>query len=119
MQGIGFYGQEFFIIKSDHDLIAESIKRILMTNPGERPGQPFFGVGLKERLFEQLDETLISDLKETISDQIATYEPRVDLLDLNVDPKYDENLIEIAIGFKIKGEQLEDERFVNLTFTLE
>jgi len=119
MKGVSFYDRDFFVIKSDYELIAESITRIIMTNPGERPGLPFFGVGLKNRLFEPMDETTNQEIELDIRNQIETYEPRCQILTLNFDRIEDENAIKISIGFIVEGDRVEDERFINLIFDIE
>lgn len=118
MQGIGFYNQDFFIIKRDYDHISESIMRILMTNKRNRVGNPYFGVGLKSYLFENFDETARASLEEEIREQVELYEPRVNIISLNIEKK-EENKVLISIGFKIKGDLDEDARFLNLNIDLE
>ena len=117
MKGIGFYDKDFFVIKSDKDLISESIRRILMTNKGERPGRPYFGVGLKARLFDQMDQISVENIQRDISEQISTYEPRVNLTYNNVALDYERHLITISLKFKIKPSVEENE--INLSFNLE
>lgn len=119
MKGISFYDRDFFVIKSDYDLIAESITRIVMTNPGERPGIPFFGVGLKNRLFEPMDDLTNQEIETDIRNQVSSYEPRSNILSLNFEKLEDENALSISIGFIVKGDRVEDERFINLIFELE
>ena len=119
MNGIGFYGHDFFYIASDYELIAESIARIIMTNYNERVGRPFFGVNLRQQIFEQLDDESINVIKNNIRNQIADYEPRANITTLELTPDTEQNLISIKIGFKLIGDQLSDERFINLSFKLE
>lgn len=116
-KGLGFYGQEFFIIKTDADLIAESIKRILMTSKGERVGLPFFGVGLKRRLFEPGDILESEGIEKEIRDQIEEYEPRVTLDSSTVN--FEDHYLNVEIAYKIKGEETEDPRIINFSLELE
>lgn len=119
MKGLGFYDSEFVRVKSDNDLFAESITRILMTSPGERVGQPFFGVGLKRALFDQIDEVSLQNLERIINEQIETYEPRVNLTKNHVETDTNNHKILIQLAYRIKGEPFEDERFIDFTFDLE
>lgn len=119
MKGVAFYDRDFFVIKSDYELIAESVTRIVMTNPGERPGLPFMGVGLKGRLFEPLDDITNQEIEIDIRNQIEDYEPRCDIISLNFDQIEDENALSVKIGFILKGDRIEDERFIDLVFELE
>lgn len=113
MRGIGFYSKDFFTIKYDEDLISESIKRILMTNPGERVGQPMFGVGLKNNLFDPGDEAEIGQIRENLMRQIMTYEPRVNILDVQM--SFEEHTLTVGIRFYLKSETPQDERFISVT----
>ena len=108
--GLGFFNEKFFTVKKNAKLIAESITRIVMTNPGERLNHPFFGVGLKNMLFENFDEFVLDEIKTKIIDQIGQYEPRVSIADIDVTSDY--NKIFITIKFNIIEENKED----SLTF---
>jgi len=102
MKGISFYGNSFFIIKNDVELVAESITRIIMTNQGERVDQPFFGCNLKAALFEMADTSTENGIVSTITEQLNTYEERADILSVSVapDPTIPEFII-IEIIFKM------------------
>lgn len=76
MQAIAFYNQDFFLIKEDTEAIKENITRILLTQPGERINNPFFGSKLKEFLFE-IETVLSQDLEREIKNAISRWEPRV------------------------------------------
>jgi len=114
MSGISFYNEEFFTIKKDKPLYAEAIQRLLMTNPGERVGQPFFGVGLKHMLFELADPTSAEIIKEKIRDQVELYIPMLILTKL--DSMIENNSLYLKIGFIENGETIQDERILTLEF---
>ena len=86
MKGLGFYGKSFLVIKTDFDLIAESITRIVMTNFNERTGRPFFGANLKNYVFEQMSPESLSEIESNIKKQIATFEPRANLKTIILTP---------------------------------
>lgn len=116
MRGIGFYNSEFFTIKKDRDLVAESITRLVMTNFRERIGHPFFGGNLKRALFELSDDTEITDMKNNLTTQIEQYEPRATVTKLNFAASAEnENAVEISIGFLLIGDPVSDERILVLT----
>jgi len=117
--GPAFYDKDFFVIKQDKELVAESITRILMTNPGERVGQPYFGVGIRNILFNQIDDEITAHLENLIIDQISQYEPRVNILGLDVISLNDENLIRVKLSFVLKGEPPESANILTYNFDLE
>ena len=52
--------------------IAQSIKALLLTNPGERPFQPNLCSGLRDVLFEPLDYGTAALIKKSIREVIST-----------------------------------------------
>lgn len=82
--------------------IQESLAILLATGPGERVMQPTFGCGLKGMIFEHIDESLITELKDLIERAILFFETRisVDELHIDTDDVYD-GLIKIHIDYTI------------------
>jgi len=117
--GLAFYNKDFLIIKREKELISESITRIIMTNPGERVGQPFFGVGLRRMLFNQITEEFLTSLEEIIRDQIAQYEPRVKIIDVKLLEKTDENKIAVELQFNMLDEEPDNTNILTFEFNLE
>ena len=72
-------------------LIRNNILDLLSTKRGERVMLPDYGTNMHLALFEPLDEFLVEDIKLDISRAIATYEPRVDILHLEV-TEFDESI---------------------------
>lgn len=66
--------------KTDEAAIKESIKNILLTDPGERLFNPTFGCGVRHMLFENMHSGLKSVIEDTVRTAIETYEPRCNLL---------------------------------------
>lgn len=70
-------------IKGNNKLKADLLM-LLMTGFGERPMLPNFCTNLKELLFEPNNDLLIEKAKNTIAQAIATWEPRVVVVSINV-----------------------------------
>tara|TARA_Y100000004_G_C8735683_1_gene336142 strand:+ start:115 stop:531 length:417 start_codon:yes stop_codon:yes gene_type:complete len=94
----------------------ESIKNNLinyfLTNPGERPGNPTFGGGLRGFIFEQISEQNLSYLKEDISTKVREQFPNVNLVELNVseiDGDIDNNTVEVQMFYSVENTGIEDE----------
>ena len=47
---------------------SSNIRNLLLTNKGERVGQPEFGCGLLQVLFEPMSDSLLDDMKSTIEE---------------------------------------------------
>jgi len=72
--------------------IEQSLGILLSTRPGERVMRPDYGCGLEDLLFEPVNTSLLTYIKELISKAILYYEPRIELR--NIEIMEDENLLE-------------------------
>ena len=86
---------------SDEDNIRESIRVLLLTEPGERVMREAFGCGLRRFLFEPNTPTTRALIAQRVEQAIGRWEQRVELDDVTVeaDPE-DERLIAISIRFR-------------------
>ncbi|MBG24039.1 MAG: hypothetical protein CMF22_11355 [Idiomarinaceae bacterium] len=89
------------VILYDYDVIKQSIRTILSTLSGERVRSPL-GASVVRYLFEPIDPETAQDIKDTISNAILTYEPRVTNINVVVYPNYDGNYYEVGVSVKIK-----------------
>tara|TARA_B100000768_G_scaffold168368_1_gene173184 strand:+ start:396 stop:821 length:426 start_codon:yes stop_codon:yes gene_type:complete len=102
------------------DAIKANLINYFLTNPGERPGNPAFGGGLREFIFQQISTENLDYLIEDVSRKIATEFPNVILEELNVDggigntDNTDNNNITVNIFYSVKNTNITDE--LNLNF---
>ena len=84
--------------------IQQSLGVLLSTTVGERFLQPSYGCNMTELLYEPLNTTLKTYMKDLILTAIINYEPRVKLLkaDFNYDEEL-EGLVKISLEYEIKG----------------
>lgn len=68
------------------DDIRQAIRIILGTNPGERLMRPDFGAGLRDFVFEPINTTTMVLLENRVRGSLNTWEQRIDLLDVSVEP---------------------------------
>jgi phage baseplate assembly protein W len=101
--------------KSDEAAIRNSLRNLIHTRNYERPFQPDLGCQLHSLMFESLTPVVTTIAERTIITVINKYEPRVELLEVQVSPNQDENALEIEILFKLRNTE-EPLRF-NTTFT--
>ena len=81
---------------------SSNIRNLLLTNKGERVGQPEFGCGLLQILFEPMSDSLIDDVKATIEEAMAIWLPHVLVSKLNVGRGEEEpNQLIIEIEFSL------------------
>ena len=74
--------------KSEHDLILENVKRIILTQKGERVGEPDFGSNVKTFLF--MPQVFVSDIINEIKNSIEKFEPRVKVESCTISSTEDE-----------------------------
>lgn len=88
------------------DNVRESIRIILMTEPGERLMREEFGCGLRQYLFEPNTVATRQLIRERIVRTIARWEPRVSVDDVTVEPD-DTNprLIAVNVFFRLVATQ--------------
>ena len=94
---------EDLIALKNSSAIARSIRNIVFTQPGEKFFNPEFGSRVSESLFEVVDEVSTIAIRDEIRSSIINYEPRVNLLDVLVNPNPDENEMNVTIKYEIVG----------------
>lgn len=85
----------------DVDSILNSIRNILQYNIYEKKFKPMFGSNINSMLFELNTVGVDHDIKLLVENSINNYEPRVELLNVEVDA-YD-NTFNINLTFKVIG----------------
>jgi phage baseplate assembly protein W len=91
------------ITLKNESAIARSIRNLVLTYPGERFFNENLGSKVSRSLFENIDEISASVIKDEIENTINNYEPRVDLIDVIVDPDYDNNNFNVTVNYYIIG----------------
>ena len=91
------------IATKNETAIARSVRNLILTQPGERFFNQNLGSKVSRTLFENLDQISASVIKDEIENTINNYEPRVDLIDVNVEPNYDDNEFNVTIRYYIVG----------------
>jgi phage baseplate assembly protein W len=101
----------FLVNPLNYDLIAlknetaisRSVRNLVFTVNGERLFNQNIGSRVSRFLFENLDETTATALRDEIEYTIVNFEPRVDLIEVNVFPNYDNNEFNVTVIYNIVG----------------
>ena len=91
------------ITLKNENAIARAVRNIVSTTPGEKLFGPDFGSSVSEILFENVDDITAVSIKDEIRSSLSNYEPRVELIDVEVDPNFDENQFDVLITYRIIG----------------
>ena len=87
----------------NENAIARAVRNIVLTSPGEKFFDPDFGSSISEILFENVDDITAVSIEDEIKSCLDNYEPRVELIDVKVDPNFDENQFDVLITYRIIG----------------
>lgn len=89
---VGFSSYEFQKNKSftltDVQLVELDLLNQIFTRQGSRVMMPTFGTQIPALVFEPLDDNTISLIENELMD-VFNFDPRVNLINLNVNPSYD------------------------------
>lgn len=91
------------ITLKNENAIARAVRNIILTTPGEKFFDPDFGSNINEILFENVSEITADSIKEEIENSLQNYEPRVEIIEVNVNPNYNSNNFDVIISYRIVG----------------
>ncbi|MFI1990093.1 GPW/gp25 family protein [Actinoplanes sp. NPDC020271] len=84
--------------------IAEAIRLILATAPGERPMRPEFGCGVHDYVFAPADENTAGRIAFEVRRALDRWEPRIDVADVLVGfDDEDAGVLYIDVRYTIRG----------------
>lgn len=84
------------------DNVRDSIRIILLTDPGERLMREGFGCGLRRFLAEPNTPATRAQIRERILDALRRWEPRVAVEAVEVEPAPDEpRMVLVTIAFRL------------------
>ena len=96
------------------EAIKYNLINFFLTNPGERPGNPAFGGGLRDFVFEQLSSENLDFLKDDIGNKLTNFFPDVLVNEVSLSGNVDRNEVIINIKYAVANTGIEDE--LNLNF---
>jgi len=99
------------LIRNYEKLVAQNLKMLILTVPGERMMDINFGVGLRRFLFERNDESTYKKIASTIRKQVSQYMPFVEVQKIEFkspedNPELYPHFIRTKITFRVAPLQL-------------
>lgn len=86
------------------DDIESSLQILLATALGERVMQPRFGCNLNDMVFETLDTTLVTEIKNRVEVSILYFEPRIDINNIEIIPQSElDGKILISVDYTVRA----------------
>lgn len=101
--GFSVQTKTVLIVEEDED-IQQSLIILLSTHLGERVMQPKYGCNLDHIVFERVDKTVVTYLRDAIETAIIYHEPRIKLIQVTVTNEIDpDGKISLDITYMIKS----------------
>jgi uncharacterized protein len=76
--------REVVMVTQQQD-VEESLRILLSTSPGERVMHPTYGCGLQRMVFENIDESRLTEIRSLVERAVLFFEPRVVLHEVMID----------------------------------
>ena len=84
--------------------VRQNIKMLVLTVPGERPGFPKFGVGLRTYLFETFSPSVYARIENNIRKQVEHYMPIVKIQEILFDDSNaDSSQLKMRLKYALPG----------------
>jgi hypothetical protein len=104
-----FNGSAVFISNyQTKDSIKNNLINYFLTNPNQRLGNPTFGGGLRNFLFEQITEDNLDFLEENIQEKLKTQFSNVKVDGVELTSNQDKNEIKITVTYSIINTGIND-----------
>ena len=98
-------------VLKNENAIRRSVRNLVQTIPGERFFNPLLGSSVYESLFDLVDFGTSSLIEQEIITTIENFEPRVNNVQVQVDPRPDQNNFDVTIFFDVIGQELPPQEF--------
>ena len=90
-------------IKKNNAAVIQSCLNILRTNHGKRPFDYNFGANLRAYLFENMTNITAANMATNVQVALKNYEPRIEVLNVNVKAQAAENDVFITVTGRVKS----------------
>jgi hypothetical protein len=93
---------------TEYEAVKNSLRNILRTKKGSRRMLPTFGAQLERFLFEPIDEITARDIGNTILQELAGWDDRIEIININVEADYEGMQYNITVTYSIRGSSYRD-----------
>ena len=98
-------------ILTNERAIKRSVRNLVETIPTERFFNSTLGTDIRKSLFNFVDYATATVIEDQILNTVRFYEPRVDNLKIQVDPRPDDNSFDVIVIFDIVGQDIPTQQF--------
>ena len=93
------------------DAIRRSVRNIVQTIPTERFFNTLLGSDVRRNLFEFVDFGTASTIRQQIAIALDNFEPRIENVDVVVNPNVDDNAFDVTVIFDIIGQEFPTQEY--------
>jgi len=91
------------LMVSQEEDIAESLRILLGTVPGERVMQPTYGCGLNRMVFENINESTLTEIRSIVEKAVLFFEVRVTLEHVEIDSsQWVDGVLRLRLDYTIR-----------------
>jgi len=98
-------------ILTNERAIRRSVRNLVETIPTERFFNSTLGTNIRRSLFDFVDYSTAVVIEDQIRNTVRFYEPRVENLRVQVDPRPDDNSFDVNVIFDIVGQDIPTQQF--------
>jgi phage baseplate assembly protein W len=92
-------------LNTDEEAIKEALKNLIFMDKGEKLFQPYFGGNIRAMLFELNSPATMKLIQEQIKTTINNYEPRAELINVEVYSIIDDNKLVVKIVYALRSRE--------------
>ena len=92
-------------ILKNESAIKRSVRNIVQTIPTEKFFNPLFGSDVYASLFEFVDFGTAATIQNQIEISLDNFEPRIENVEVEVNPQPDDNTFEVTVIYDIVGQE--------------
>jgi Bacteriophage baseplate protein W len=90
-------------IAAYEESVRQAIWIVLGTAKGERAMQPEFGCGIHDLVFGLNTAATAGKVTQSVKDALLLHEPRIDLLDVQVESRNGGEVLQISIDYRVRA----------------
>ena len=98
-------------VLKNENAIRRSVRNIVETLPTEKFFNSLFGSDVRSSLFDFVDFGTAPEIQTQIETAISNFEPRVEIVEIEVDPRPDDNAFYVNIVFNIIGQEFPTQEY--------
>ena len=92
-------------VLKNESAIKRSVRNIVQTIPTEKFFDPLFGSDVYASLFEFVDFGTAATIQSQIEISLDNFEPRIENVEIEVNPQPDDNTFEVTVIYDIVGQE--------------